>query len=176
MEKIEVEIRTFISPSQYQNLIKKLKKIAKFRGEFNEETIYCGSEKLRIRKNDRASYLILKSGKIHQDFRREIEIKFKREDFEKMKEILERMGFPVVAIWKRKRLAFDWNGTKILLDDTKGYGKIIELEKMTDEKNKEKAFLDLKSKLIKLGIKKITPKEVFDQKFNNYLKNWKKLI
>jgi adenylate cyclase class 2 len=173
MKKFEVEVRSFISDFEYKNLIKKLNKIAKFRGKVNEETIYCGSEKLRIRKNDRASYLILKSGKIHQDFRKEIEIKFKREDFEKMKEILERIGFPVVAIWKRKRLAFDWNGTKILLDDTKGYGKIIELEKMTDEKNKEKAFLDLKSKLIKLGIKKITPKEVFDQKFNNYLKNWK---
>jgi uncharacterized protein YjbK len=78
MKRIEVEIRTFISSSQYQNLIKKLKKIAKFKGEINEETVYCGSERLRIRKNDKASYLILKSGKIHQDFRGEIEIKFKK--------------------------------------------------------------------------------------------------
>jgi adenylate cyclase class 2 len=176
MKRIEVEIRTFISPSQYQNLIKKLKKIAKFKGEINEETVYCGSERLRIRKNDKASYLILKSGKIHQDFRGEIEIKFKKEDFEKMKEILERIGFPVVAIWKRKRLVFDWKGIKIFLDDTKGYGKILELEKITCEKNKERAFLDLKSKLLSLGIKKITPKEVFDKKFKDYLKNWKKLI
>jgi predicted adenylyl cyclase CyaB len=176
MKKVEVEIRTFISPSQYQSLMKKLRKIAKFKDEINEETIYCGSENLRIRKNDEASYLILKSGRIHQNFRGEIEIKFKREDFEKMKEILERIGFPVIAIWKRKRLAFDWNGTKVFLDDTKGYGKIIELEKITNEKNKEKAFSDLKSKLLNLGIKKITPKNFFDKKFKNYLKNWKKLI
>jgi predicted adenylyl cyclase CyaB len=118
----------------------------------------------------------LKSGKIHQNFRSETEIKFKRKDFEKMKEIFEKIGFPVTAIWKRKRLIFAWKGIKILLDDTQGYGKIIELEKITDEKNKEKAFLDLKSKLQNLGIKKITPKEVFDQKFNYYLKNWQKLI
>jgi predicted adenylyl cyclase CyaB len=176
MEKIEVEIRTFISSSQYKKLIKKLKKIAKFKGEANEETVYCGSEKLRIRRDDRRSYLILKSGKIHQNFRSETEIKFKRKDFEKMKEIFEKIGFPVTAIWKRKRLIFAWKGIKILLDDTQGYGKIIELEKITDEKNKEKAFLDLKSKLQNLGIKKITPKEVFDQKFNYYLKNWQKLI
>ncbi len=176
MKKFEVEVRTFVSPFLYQKLIKKLKKIAKFKGEVNEETIYFGSEKLRVRKNDKASYLILKSGKIHQDFRKEIEIKFKREDFEKMKELLERIGFKTIAIWKRKRMIFDWKGTKVFLDDTKGYGKIIELEKITDEKNKEEAFLDLKSKLLILGIKKITPKKIFDQKFRDYLKNWKKLI
>jgi len=176
MKKIEVEVRSFISDFEYKNLIRKLNKIAKFRGKINEETVYCGSEKLRIRRDKNASYLILKSGKIHQDFRKEIEIEFKREDFEKMKEILNKIGFPVKAIWKRKRLIFDWKGTKVFLDDTKGYGKIIELEKITDEKNKEKVFLDLKSKLIKLGIKKITPKKVFDQKLKNYLKNWQKLI
>jgi adenylate cyclase class 2 len=174
MEKVEVEIRTFISTSQYAKLAKKLKKIAKFKGEINEETIYCGSERLRIRRDNRASYLILKSGKIHQDFREEIEIKFKKEDFEKMKEILERIGFPVIAIWKRKRLVFLWEGIKVFLDETKGYGKIIELEKITDKKNKEKVYAKLKSKLKSLGIKKITPKEIFEQRFKSYLKKWKK--
>ena len=176
MKKFEVEVRNFISNSQYKNLIKRLKKIAKFKGEINEETIYCGSEKLRVRKDDKASFLILKSGKIHQDFRREIEIKFQKEDFEKMKELLERIGFSVKAIWLRKRLVCDWNGTKVFLDDTKGYGKIIELEKIVNEKSKERAFSDLKEKLLILGIKKITPKKVFDKKFKDYLKNWKKLI
>jgi len=176
MKKFEVEVRSFISNSQYKNLIKRLKKIAKFKGEINEETIYCGSEKLRVRKDDKASFLILKSGKIHQDFRREIEIKFQKEDFEKMKELLERIGFSVKAIWLRKRLVCDWNGTKVFLDDTKGYGKIIELEKIVNEKSKERAFSDLKEKLLILGIKKITPKKVFDKKFKDYLKNWKKLI
>ena len=176
MKKFEVEVRNFISNSQYKNLIKRLKKIAKFKGEINEETIYCGSEKLRVRKDDKASFLILKSGKIHQDFRREIEIKFQKEDFEKMKELLERIGFSVKAIWLRKRLVCDWNGTKVFLDDTKGYGKIIELEKIVNEKSKERAFSDLKEKLLILGIKKITPKKVFDKKFKDYFKNWKKLI
>jgi adenylate cyclase class 2 len=176
MEKVEVEIRTFISPLQYRRLLQKLRKIAKFKGEIEEETVYCKSERLRIRRDDRKSYLILKSGKIHQDFRREIEIEFKREDFEKMRELLEKIGFPPKVIWKRKRLVFNWKGVKVFLDDTKGYGKILELEKIVDEKNREKAFLELKSKLSKLGIKKITPKKIFDKKFKNYLKNWKKLI
>ena len=176
MKKFEVEVRSFISNSQYKNLIKRLKKIAKFKGEINEETVYCGSERLRVRRNDKSSYLILKSGKIHQNFRREIEIKFQIEDFEKMKELFERIGFPIKAVWLRKRKIYQWEGIKVLLDDTKGYGKIIELEKMAKENEKEKVFSELKKKLKELGIKKITPKEVFDQKFKNYLKNWRKLI
>ena len=173
MKKFEVEVRSFISNSQYKNLIKRLKKIAKFKGEINEETIYCGSERLRVRRNDKSSYLILKSGKIHQNFRREIEIKFQIEDFEKMKELFERIGFPIKAVWLRKRKIYQWEGIKVLLDDTKGYGKIIELEKMAKENEKEKVFSELKKKLKELGIKKITSKEVFDKKFKNYLKNWK---
>jgi len=176
MKKFEVEVRSFISNSQYKNLIKELKRIAKFKGEINEETVYCGSEGLRIRKNDKSAYLIFKSGKIHQDFRREIEVKFKREDFEKMKELFERIGFPIKAVWLRKRKIYRWEGIKVLLDDTKGYGKIIELEKIVKGKDKEKTFADLKTKLLLLGIKKITPKEIFDKKFKYYLKNWKKLI
>jgi len=176
MKTFEVEVRSFISDSQYKNLIGKLKKIAKFKGKIDEQTIYFGSERLRLRKDKKFSYLIFKFGKIHQNSRGEIEVKFKKEDFEKLKDIFQRIGFPVKAIWKRKRLVFDWNGTKVLLDDTKGYGKIIELEKITNEKGKEKAFFQLKTKLKILGIKKITPKKVFDQKFNYYLKNWKRLI
>lgn len=176
MKRFEVEVRIFISNFQYRNFEKKLKKLAKFKKEIEEETVYCGDEHLRIRRDDKSAYLILKGGKIHQNFRKEIEIKFKKEDFEKMKELLERIGFPIKAVWLRKRMIFDWKGIKAFLDDTKGYGKILELEKIGNEKNKEKIFLELKSKLLTLGIKKITPKKVFDKKFKNYLKNWKKLI
>lgn len=159
-----------------KKLTRKLNKIAKFEKEINEETVYCGDENLRIRRDDKTCYLILKAGKIHQNFRKEIEIEFKREDFEKMKDLFERIGFPIKAIWLRKRMVYDWNGVKVFLDDTKGYGKILELEKIVKEKEKEKAFSELKSKLLTLGIKKITPKEIFDEKFKSYLKNLRKLI
>lgn len=176
MKNIEVEVRTLISSSEYKNLAKKLRKIAKFKGKVKEETVYFGSERLRVRKNDKASYLILKSGKIHQDWRREIEIKFKKEDFEKMKDILKAIGFPIKAVWRRKRKIFSWNGIKVFLDDTKGYGKIIELEKIVEKEDEEKTSSELKEKLLSLGIKKITSRAVFNKKFKKYLKNWKKLI
>jgi len=107
---------------------------------------------------------------------KEIEIEFKRKDFEKLKEVFKNLGFPIIAKWKRKRKVFNWGKTKVFLDDTKGYGKIIELERITDKKNRKKVLEELKDKLQILGIKKITPKEVFDKKFKEYLKNWKKLL
>lgn len=176
MKKFEVEVRTFVSTSQYKKLTQKLNRIAKFKKKLNEETVYCGSEKLRIRRDNNSCYLILKSGKIHQNSRKEIEIKFKRGEFERLKDLFERIGFPIKVIWLRKRKVYDWNGTKVLLDDTKGYGKIVELEKIVSKSDKEKTFTELKKKMLTLGIKKITPKKVFDEKFKNYLKNWKKLI
>ena len=130
--RVEVEVRTLISLPEYKKLSQKLKRIAKFEKEIREETIYLGSERLRIRKDQKACYLIFKFGKIHQDSRREIEIEFKR--------------------------------------------KIIELERITDKKNRKKVLEELKDKLQILGIKKITPKEVFDKKFKEYLKNWKNLL
>ena len=64
----------------------------------------------------------------------------------------------------------------MFLDNTKGYGKIIELEKIGTEKNKEKIYNDLKAKLLTLGIKKITPKKEFDKKFKYYKNNWQKIL
>jgi predicted adenylyl cyclase CyaB len=93
-----------------------------------------------------------------------------------LKDIFERLGFNINAIWFRKRKIYDWEGIKVFLDDTKGYGKIIELEKMGKEKDKEKIYKNLKSKLSALGIKKITPKSEFNKKFEYYKNNWKKIL
>ena len=60
------------------------------------------------------------------------------------------------------------------LDFTKGYGYILELEKMSNEENKEKNLLLLREKLKLLGVNE-TRKEEFDKIFENYKKNWKEL-
>ena len=62
-----------------------------------------------------------------------------------------------------------------MLDYTKGYGHIIELEILTDEQNKESALKSLKEKIASLKIE-ITPKETFNEKYNYYKENWQKLI
>jgi predicted adenylyl cyclase CyaB len=175
MKNIEIEARSFITASQYKKLEAKLNKIAKFLGEINEETVYCGGERIRIRRDDNYSYLILKSGKIHDDFRDEIKVRFKRSDFEKLKEIFERLGFDIDVLWFRKRKIYDWKGIKVFLDDTKGYGKIIELERFGKEGQERKIHRNLVEKLSSLGVK-ITPKKVFEEKFNYYKNNWRKVL
>jgi len=60
------------------------------------------------------------------------------------------------------------------LDYTKGYGYIIELEKITDENEKGKTLEELKQRLNQLNIS-LTPKQEFDDKFKHYEKNWREL-
>lgn len=175
MKNIEIEARSFITASQYKKLEEKLNKIAKFLEKISEETVYCGKESIRIRRDQNFSYLILKSGKIHDDSREEIKIKFKRTDFEKLKEVFERLGFNIDVVWFRKRKVYDWKGIKVFLDDTKGYGKIIELEKIGKSGNERKIHEELEEKLKSLGVK-ITPRKVFDEKFEYYKNNWRKIL
>lgn len=176
-KSIEIEIRSFISKPQYRALEKKLKKIGRFLKEIKDETIYFkGKKDLRIRKDNESSYLILKGGKIHQDFRDEIEVKLERRDFKLLENLLEKLGFNIEIMWFRKRKIYNFRGVKVFLDNTKGYGRILELEKIGDSENKEKIFNDLKSKLLSLGIKNITLKKEFNEKFKYYKKNWRKIL
>lgn len=69
----------------------------------------------------------------------------------------------------------DWNGITVCLDFAKGYGYIIELEKMSDEENKENVLRELKQKLSDLDIEE-TSKEIFNEKYNFYKENWRNLI
>jgi predicted adenylyl cyclase CyaB len=175
-DNIEVEVRSFISPIQYKSLERKLNKVARPLKKIKEETIYCGNEDLRIRRDGNFSHLILKSGKIHDNFRNEIKIRFERADFEKLRDLFEKLGFNVDVMWFRERKIYDLKGIKVFLDKTKGYGMIIELEKFGTEQNKKKIYNDLKAKLLTLGIKEITPKKEFDKKFKYYKNNWRKIL
>jgi len=176
MRNIEIEVRSFISPVQYKSLERKLNRVAKSLKEIKEETVYLERESLRIRRDNSYSYLIFKSGKIHDNFRSEIRIRFERTDFDKLRDLFEKLGFNIDVIWFRERKVYDLKDIKVFLDKTKGYGMIVELEKFGTEQNKEKIYNDLKVKLLTLGIKKITPKKEFDKKFKYYKNNWRKIL
>jgi predicted adenylyl cyclase CyaB len=176
MENIEVEIRSFISKEEYDNLLKFFTKSSTPTKQDSQETYYFNAkEDLRIQKNNDFAKIWLKKGKIHDDCRKELEVKFKKEDFEKIEEILTSVGFDIEIKWLRKRYEFDWDKIKVCLDYTKGYGYIIELEKISSEEEKETALEELKQKLEKLDIK-LTPKNIFNEKFENYKNNWRTLI
>jgi predicted adenylyl cyclase CyaB len=173
---IEVETRSFISNEEHDRLLEFFKANAKLEKEDFQETHYFDTkEDLRIQKSNSSAKIWMKKGKIHDDWREEIEIKLNKEDFEKAKEIFNTIGLKTNIKWLRNRNQFNWDEIKVCLDYTKGYGFIIELEKMSSEDQKEKVFNELQEKLKELGVK-ISTKDEFETKFNYYKENWKELI
>ncbi|MBU3904722.1 MAG: CYTH domain-containing protein [Nanoarchaeota archaeon] len=175
MSNIEVEIRSFITKEQFENLLEFFKTNATLDKTDYQETYYFDCEQdLRIQKNNSGCKVWLKEGKIHDDHRKEIEIRLEGKDFEKLEDLFKSLGHGVQVKWFRERNQFDWNGIKVCLDYTKGYGYIIELEKMASEDNKQEILLELKQRLKELNVLE-TPKEEFKTKFDYYTNNWKSL-
>ena len=173
---IEVEVRSFISEKQYSELLEFMQKNAKLLKKDNQITYYfSGDNDLRIQKNDFFSKIWLKKGNIHDPHRKEIELKFDKEKFEQLEKLFLSLGYQIDIKWFRKRHSFNWNDIDVAIDFTKGYGYIIELEKMSNEENKENVYELLKQKLKELNIE-LTPKEEFDKKFSYYKENWQELI
>lgn len=173
---IEVEIRSFVSKKKYNELLRFFQKNGRFLGRDSQTTYYYRSPwDLRIQKSNFFSRIWLKKGKIHDTAREELEIRFDRNDFEKLKTLFDILGYKIDIKWLRTRHSFIWKGIDVAIDYTKGYGYIIELEKVTNLKNQEKTVDRLRKILKKLKISE-TPRKIFDDKFEYYRKNWKKLI
>ncbi len=173
---IEVELRSFISEEKYKELLEFFAREGKFVNEDNQITYYFDSdEDLRIQKNDFFSKIWLKKGKMHDEHREEIEVKFPKEDFDKLEAMFLTLGYNIKIKWFRKRHVFSWQGVDVMVDYTKGYGYILELEKMADETSKEGTLKLLREKFDLLNIP-LTSKEEFDKQFRNYQENWQRLI
>jgi len=174
--KTEVELRSFISDDEYLRLIQFFQKNATPRGEQDEVTYYFGGEKdLRIQKNTNYSKVWLKGGKMHEGARKELEVRFKTEDFDEMLDLFREIGYKIKLGWKRRRKMFiyTYEGMEIFvcIDDTKNYGKIIELEIESDVCDKEKCLKVLKKLFREIKIEP-TPKEIFEKKFQEYQNCW----
>jgi len=177
MKNIEVEARSFITDEQFENAKKILDRDCEFMEKLNETTIYFSGEKdLRMRKNETGAFVILKEGKIHDDFRKESEIKIDRNDFDDMAELFQSLGFAIEIEWRRNRLEYKKAAMKILLDDTKGYGKILEIEKMAEAGNENEVHGALTEEMKIFGVTNITSKKEFNERFEYYKQNWQNLI
>jgi len=173
---IEIEIRSFISEKQYKQLLSYFKSNSKLITDDIQETLYydCPQD-LRIQKNKYFSKIWLKKGNIHDDSREEIEIHTDIDDFDELKKLFETLGYGIDIKWLRERKEFKWNDINVCLDYSKGYGYIIELEVMGREEEREEVLKMLRGKLKELGIEE-TSKEEFNKEYENYKKNWKKLL
>ena len=176
-KNIEVEVRSFIDDEQFKDIKGILDRDFEFIKELKEITVYFTGEKdLRMRKNETEASVILKEGKIHDDFRKEFEVKIGVDDFDDMAELFQSLGYTIEIEWQRNRLEYHGNDMKILLDDTKGYGKILEIEKMAEEGNETETHSVITEEMNKFGIEKITSKEEFNERFEYYKQNWQDLI
>ncbi len=172
---IEVEIRSFISEEKFEELLKFFNSNARFINEDDQETWYFDcDEDLRIQRNRTGSKVWLKKGKLHDYHREEIEIKCPKGDFDKLHDLFTALGYDIQIKWFRKRFQFDWRGIKVCLDHTSGYGYIIELEQISNNEHKDEIFSNLLEKLRTLKVD-ITPKDIFEKKFEDYKKNWREL-
>ena len=176
MRQVEVELRSLISKEKYDELLKFFRNLnLSFTENYHETYYFDTKEHLRIYRTNLEAVLLFKKGKIHDEIKEEISIKFKREEFEDLEKLFLHLGLKIQAKWFRKRIEFKWNDINVCLDDTKGYGYILELEKISDELNKNKDLKILNKRLKELGID-LTPRDEFDKKYENYLKNWQTLV
>ena len=173
---IEVELRSFISEQKHAELLLFFKANAEYLGEDFQETFYFGAkEDVRIQRNNLFSKIWMKKGRLHDECREEIEIKFDRDDFGKAEQLFASLGFQVQIKWFRKRHSFKWDDVAVTLDDTKGYGFIVEIEKLSDEANKDATLKMLQLKFSELSIP-LSSREEFDKKFQHYKENWKNIF
>ena len=174
MKNIEVEIQTIVAGKDWPRLKKFFDKNARFLGEHKDRTAYFEKNgRIRIRVEPARAYFVFKSGKMHDRARKEIEITFSKKDARLAEEFLNSLGFPVVIRWERTRRKYLWEGITVTLDDTRGYGKLFELERMSSPSGKSAAERILLQKFKLLDLKQ-TPRRELDRKFRQYLKNWRR--
>lgn len=174
---IECEIRAFLTDEQYDRLSEKLGRVAMFGGEDEQVTYYFqgnGDPDLRIQRRSNGSKIWLKKGRMHDEARPEIELPCQSDDFPTLENLFLALGYTISVKWFRQRRLYKLDGITITLDDTKGYGKIIELEKVCFEEERDTALGALKTQMHELGIAP-TPKAEFDLRYKNYTENWRAL-
>jgi adenylate cyclase class IV len=173
---IDCEVRTLLTQQQYESLKDFFASQAEAKGEDTEETRYFeGEHDLRIQRNATSAKVWLRqAGKLGDD-RKEISIKVAAPKFNDFAELFETLGYKTAIVWKRHRMSFLWEGITVSLDDTKGFGQVVELKKSCDAEWRLETMDILRTRLSKIGLKP-TPKPVLHERFSVYRENWRELI
>lgn len=175
---VECEIRALVSDEQYGRLAAALAAEGVSEGEDEQVTYYFEGHDdpdLRIQKNGAGAKIWMKRGQMHDEAREEIEIPCRGESFDDLEALFTALGYRVSIKWFRRRLTFRLGDITATLDDTRGYGKIVELEKLCAPEGREAALAELKAKMETLGIVP-TPKEAFDLLYRGYKHDWRRLV
>jgi predicted adenylyl cyclase CyaB len=153
----EIEIKFSIKDQTL--LLDQFKKLgARFKGKAFERTIRFDTPDNQLEKQGK--FLRLRSGfknvitfksKIsNKQFKEREEIEFEVEEQEKMRQILERLGFTKIRIMEKYRQKWECGGTEIVVDKLlMGIFMEIEGPKINIEKICQKLGLDLKNGITK---------------------------
>jgi len=177
----EVEVSSLLKPAGFKQLHKYLKKNAKLLKEEKSETVVFNTNNgdLRIVSNDEEVKLVCKVGDVFNEVRPEMEVMAGAKDAVELEEIFTALKFKIACRYRKRRSHWRWQGTTISLDNVKGLGLIIEMEKLVDGRLTKKAEIELRDKLTKLLAQfniSITPIEELHKIYKYYLDNWRKLI
>lgn len=175
---IECELRTFVDDGVFASLRERFARGGSASGEDEQVTYYFegnGDPDIRIQRNSRGAKIWYKGGKMHEEARREIEIPCRGEDFERLEELFVALGYRVSIKWFRTRMTYALGEVTATLDDTRGYGKIVEFEIACPEEGREAALGKLRDLMASYGLEP-SPKEEFDRRYAAYKSEWRKLL
>jgi predicted adenylyl cyclase CyaB len=176
VKNIEVEIKSLIDEQKFEDLLSFFRKEAEFVEQTYQETHYFDCEQdVRIQRSSTYSKIILKKGELHDEQREETEVVVNKEDFEKLEALFSAMGMQTQVKWFRKRNVFLWDGIHVMLDNTVGFGYVLELEQMADEETKDEVLSMLRGKLSLLNAP-LTSKAVLKDRFEYYRDNWREIV
>ena len=120
-----------------EKLERRISALAEFVVEKVEDDVYFNhpcrnfaetDEALRIRRDSDGVTLTYKGSKIDPETKTRDEVKLKIDDFEKMKEILTKLGFRVSGRVVKKRRIYRDDEVTICIDWLEGLGNFVEIE------------------------------------------------
>ena len=170
---VEVEKRSFITKDKYDSLIDYFKSNKyDILAEKQITTYFKGDTDFRLMNTPNYLKLWLKKGKLHDDAREEMEVIIDKNYEQDLKKMLDILGYEVSIKWYRTRIELTYKDFKVTIDYSISYGYIVEFELLVDDESKIEAAKESISMMFKEFNIDQTPKEVFDDAYNNYKINW----
>ena len=170
---MEVELRAFIDANQYGDLLQRLRREGVETEHTRQITHYLETEvDTRIQFSTTGGRVWQKLGRMHDTARKELEVITSTADAKVLLQIFLNLGYDIKVTWYRERRTFRVSELQVMLDDTVGYGQIIEVEVLSEESAVEANRQRLRDYLTVLGIEP-TCREIFDNAYSEYLRSWR---
>jgi adenylate cyclase class IV len=170
---VEVELRAFITEEEYEALIATLSRSSKLVEHTRQITHYLDTlVDTRIQVSTSGGRVWQKLGQMHDPAREELEILMSKQDARRMLRIFENIGVRVKVAWFRERHSFLDGPYRISLDETIGYGRILEVELQCERSDVPQRSQDVLGKLHALGLEP-TERTDFDNAYSEYLRSWR---